>query len=127
MASLKSLLQIAMLKMGSNGAQAGSEVIQLFSQETFSSNVTKAFVPPCDGYIYIRAGAGTGKGYVSCSNGAPATSSEGASVQSNTDGDSARALVYVKRGRQIVYGFIVRSGTLLYGTVTFIKSVGGSL
>ena len=127
MASLKNLLQSAMLEIGSNGAQAGSEVIQLFSQETFSSNVTKNFVPPCDGYIYIRAGAGTGKGYVGCSNGAPATDQEGASVQSNTNGDSARALVYVKRGREIFYNFTVRSGTLLYGTVTFIKSVGGEV
>lgn len=127
MASLKSLLQTAMLKMGSDGAQAGSEVIQLFTQGTIDSNVSKTYVPPCDGYIYLRAGAATGKCYVSCSNGAPATSSEGATVQANTDSDSARALVYVKRGRQIAYGFVVRSGTLQYCTVTFIKSVGGSL
>lgn len=127
MASLKSLLQTAMLKMGSNGAQAGSEVIQLFSQETISSNVIKTFVPPCDGYIYLRAGAATGKGYLSCSNGAPATSSEGAIVQSNTNADSARALVYVKKGRQVAYSFIVRTGTLQYCTATFIKSVGGEV
>lgn len=127
MASLKSLLQAAMLKMGSNGAQAGSEVIQLFSQKAISSNVSQTYVPPCDGYIYLRAGAATGKGYVLCSNGAPATDQEGAGMQANTNGDSARALVYVKKGGQVRYNFIVRTGTLQYCTGTFIKSVGGEV
>lgn len=127
MASLKSLLQAAMLKVGSASGQASTDVITVVSSFTAEGSFAQgAYIAPSDGILYARAGASTGRGYVQVGNGVSvSTDAEQVMSQSNTDSDSARACIPVKKGRTASYQFIARTGVLKFCVLYFVKSVGG--
>lgn len=128
MATIKELIERAMLKIGSASGQASTETIDVVMPSVdVSKSTTGTYIAPCDGILYARAGLASGKNYIGISSGVLDKHEEFLSIQANTVDDSARTCLAVKKGRTASYSFIPRTGTLGSCYVVFFKSVGGGV
>ena len=128
MATIKELIERAMLKIGSASGQASTETIDVVMPSVdVSKNTTGTYIAPCDGILYARAGLASGRNYIGISSGVPDKHEESLGIQANTVDDSVRTCLAVKKGCTTSYSFIPRTGTLGSCYVVFFKSVGGGI